>query len=154
MHFEQSCSGLTQVALNGLKEAGQPAMLLCVKCLTNNERDNFIKSKAKSKAESFVPTTNEINDVLKQIEVTTQKTELKRLGKFSNTRKKSRTLLLTLMTEHDARLVLEKAHEKRTVLIEKGVFISPAYSKEDTIKKFCVLKNEENYLRKMFPAIN
>ena len=42
----------------------------------------------KAKAEIFVPTTNEVNDVLDQIRVTTQITELKRLGKFSDTRKK------------------------------------------------------------------
>ena len=229
MHFEPSCTGLTQV--NGLKEAGQVAMLLCVKCLNNNERDNFIKcrtidkmnekietetqeinkklqtmeeritavvdtrvdnaikatcekidqsyaeavavqprnvgatSKAhskelpdldrnirksiriqgvpedpdNSKAQNFVPTTNELNDVLNRIGVTTQVMELKRLGKFSNTRKTPRTLLLTLPTEQDARLVLAKAHEK-TVLTEKGVFILPALSKEDAIKENLCLK--------------
>ena len=36
-------SGLKQVAVNVLKEASQLAMLLCVKCLNNNERDNFIQ---------------------------------------------------------------------------------------------------------------
>ena len=181
MHFEPSCTGLTQFAVNGLKEAGQLAMLLRVKCLNNNERDNFIKcrtidkmnekietetqeikklqtmeeritavvdtivdnaikttcekvdkssaqavavqprnvgaiSKAhskeppdldhnirksiraqgvpeepdKSKAEDFKPTTNEVNDVLNRIGVTTQITQLKRLGKLSNTRKNHR----------------------------------------------------------------
>ena len=179
-HFEPSCTGLTQVAVNGLKEEVQLAMLLGVKCLNNNEKDNFIKcrtidkmnekietetqeinkklqtmeeritavvdtivnnaikttckkvdksyaaavavqprkvvatSKAhskepldldhnmrkniriqgfpedpdKAKAKNFLPTTNEFNDVLNRIGVTTQITELKRLGKFSNTRKK------------------------------------------------------------------
>ena len=238
MHFEPSCTGLTQVAVNSLKEAGQLAMLLCVKCLSNKERDNFIKcrtidkinekiktetqeinkklqtmeeritavvdtrvdnaikttckkldksyaeavavqlrnigatSKAhsreppdldhnirksiriqgvledpdKSKAENFVPTTNEVNDVLKRIGVTTQITELKRLGKFSNTRKKPRTLLLTLPTEHDARLVLAKAHEKRT-----GVFILPALSKKDTIKENLCLKKRRELLKENVP---
>ena len=89
----------------------------------------------KSEAQTFVTTTNEVNDVLNRIGVTTQVTELKRLVKFSNTRKKPRTLLLTLPTEHDANLVLERYHEKRTVLTEKGVFILPALSKEDAIKE-------------------
>ena len=43
MQFEPSGTGVTQVEVNGLKEAGQQAMLLCVKCLNNKERDNFIK---------------------------------------------------------------------------------------------------------------
>ena len=43
----------------------------------------------KSKAENFVPTTNEVNDVLSRIGVTTQKTEPIRLGKLSNTWKKN-----------------------------------------------------------------
>ena len=223
-------SGLMKVDVNGLKEAGQLAMLLCVKCLKKNERDNFIKrqtidkmnekietetqeiikklqiiekriiavvdtrvdnaikttcgkvdksnaeavavqprnvgatSKAHSKelpdlnhnirksiqiqgvpedpdkAESFVPTTNEVNDVLNRIGVTTQITELKRLGKFNNNRKKPRTLLLTFPTEHDARLVLAKARVKKTVLTEKG----DARSKEDAIKEKLCLKNKEN----------
>ena len=229
VHFEPNCTGLTQSAINCLKKAGQLAMPLCVKCLNNNERDNFIKSRTidkinekietetqeinkklqimeesitavvdtrvdkalktlcekvdksyaeavavqpktvgaisilhskeppdldhiiiksiriqeipeypdKSKAENLVPTTNEVNDVLNRIGVTTQITELKRLGKFGNTRKKSRTLLLTLPAEHDDRLVLQKAHEKRTVLTEKCVFNLPALSKGDAIlKKF------------------
>ena len=59
----------------------------------------------KSKAENFVTNTNEVNDVLNRIGVTNQITELKRLGKFSNTRKKPRTQFLMLSTEHDARLV-------------------------------------------------
>ena len=96
------------------------------------------------KAESFVPTTNEVKDVLNRIGVATQITELKRLGKFSNTRKRPRTLLLTLPTEHDARLVLAKAHVKRTVLTEKGVFILPDLSRQDAIKeKLCLKKRRE-----------
>ena len=234
MHFEPSCTGITQV--NGLKEAGQVAMLLCVKCLNNNERDNFIKCRTidkmnekietetqeinrklqtmeeritavvdtrvdnaikatcekidksyaeaaavpprnvhskelpdldrnirksiriqevpedpdNSKAENFVPTTNEVNDVLNRIGVTTQITELKRLGQFSNTRKTPRTLLLTLPTEHDARLLLAKAHEK-TVLTEKGVCILPALSKEDAIKENLCLKKRRELLEENFP---
>ena len=63
----------------------------------------------KSKAENFVPATNEVNNVLNRKGVTTQITELKILGDVSNTRKKPRTLLLTLPTEPDARLFLAKA---------------------------------------------
>ena len=234
MHFESSCTGLTQVAVNGLKEAGQLAMLLFVKCLNNYEIDNFTEcrtidkmnekietemqeinkklqtkeekitavvdtrvdnalkttcekvdkshaedvavqprnvgatSEAHSKeppgldhnirksirtqgfpddnkyyAENSVSTTNEVNDVLNHIGVTTQITKLKQFGKFSNTRKKPRTLLLTLPTEQDARLVIAKAREKQTVLTEKVVLILPALSKEDTIKENLCIKRRK-----------
>ena len=43
MHFEPSCTGLTHVAVNGLKEAGQLTMPPCAKRLNNNERNNFMK---------------------------------------------------------------------------------------------------------------
>ena len=221
MHFEPSCTGLTQVAVNGLKEAGQLAMLLCINCLNNNERDNFIKCRTIDKMIEKIETeTQEINKklrtmeeritavvntrvdnairticekvdksyaeavavqprnigatskahsreppdldhnirksirlqgVLNRIGVTIQISELKRLGKFSNTRKKPRTLFLTLPTEHDARLVLAKAHEKRTALTEKCVFILPALSKEDAIKENLCLKKPREILEENVP---
>ena len=43
MHLEPSCTGLTNVALNGIKELGLSCMLLCNTCIENNERDNIIK---------------------------------------------------------------------------------------------------------------
>ena len=65
-----------------------------------------------SKAEIFVPNTNEVNDVLKRIGVKTQITEPKRIGNFSNTGKKPRTLLLTLPIEYDVRLITRKPTKK------------------------------------------
>ena len=67
MHFEPSCTGLTQVAVNGLKEAGQLAIFLCVKCLNNNERDNFIKIRTIDKMNEKIETeTQEINEELQK----------------------------------------------------------------------------------------
>ena len=69
MHFEPSCTGLTQIAVNVLKEAGQLAMLLCVKCLSNNERDNFIKCRTIDKMKEKIETeTQEINKKLQTME--------------------------------------------------------------------------------------
>ena len=94
----------------------------------------------KSKAANFVSTTNEVNGMLNRIGVTSQIMELKRLAKFSKTREKPHTLLLTIPTEYDARLILAKAHEKRAVLTEKSAFILPAFSKENAIKENLRLK--------------
>ena len=67
MHFEPGCTGLTQVAVNGLNEAGQLAMLLCVKCLSNNERDNNIKCRTIDKMnEKFETKTQAINKKLQK----------------------------------------------------------------------------------------
>ena len=61
MHFEPNWTGLKQVAVIGLKEADQLAMLLCVKCLNNNEGDNFIKCRTIDKMnEKFGTETQEI----------------------------------------------------------------------------------------------
>ena len=69
MHFEPSCTGLTQVAVNDLKEAGQMAMLLCVKCLNNNERDNFIKCRRIDKMNEKIDTeTQDIDKKLQTME--------------------------------------------------------------------------------------
>ena len=65
--------------------------------------------------------------------------------------KEPRILLLTRPTEHTARLVLAKTHEKRTVLTEKVVFILPALSKEDAIKENVCLKKQRELLEENVP---
>ena len=56
----------------------------------------------RSKGEKFVPTTEKVHEVLNKLGVKPQIEEIKRLGKFSKERIKSRTLLITLSTEHEA----------------------------------------------------
>ena len=90
---------------------------------------------SKSKGENLVPTNAEVNGILETMEVKTGIVELRRLGKFDAERKKLRTLLVTLPNEHEARLTLAKSHEHREMLKQKGVFILPALSKEDALKK-------------------
>ena len=43
MHLESTCTGLTNTAINGIKDLDLNAMLLCDTCVTNNEKANFIK---------------------------------------------------------------------------------------------------------------
>ena len=43
MYLDPTCIGLSQVAMSGIKEIGQLAMLLCNTCVENNERDSFIR---------------------------------------------------------------------------------------------------------------
>ena len=43
MNLEGTCTGLTNTAINGIKDLGLNALLLCDTCVTNNERENFIK---------------------------------------------------------------------------------------------------------------
>ena len=56
----------------------------------------------RSKGENFVPTTEKLHEVLNKLGVKPQIEEIKRLGKFSKERIKSRTFLKTLSTEHEA----------------------------------------------------
>ena len=66
----------------------------------------------KSKGKNLVPTTEKVHEVLNKLRVKLQIKEIKRLGKSSKERIKSRTSLITLSLEHEARLVLAKSFEK------------------------------------------
>ena len=244
MHLESTCTGLTNTAINGIKDLGLNAMLLCDTCVTNNERDNFIKCRTmmqmnekiekesegiqarlenmekrltalvdekvenatkttcekleksyadvlsvkpvkdvkaqpgagkevkqeihhninksfriqgiredpeKSKGENFVLTTEKVHEVLKKLGVKPQIEEIKRLGKFSKERIKSRTLLITLSTEHEARLVLAKSFEKRDELRDEEIYLLPASSKEDARKENLCLKRRRELLDEGVP---
>ena len=46
MHLTTECTALSPAAINGMKELGMNAMLLCYTCVENNERDNLIRGRA------------------------------------------------------------------------------------------------------------
>ena len=54
MHLEPTCTGLSNVAINGIKELGRNAMLLCNVCIENNERDNFIRNRTVNNLEEKI----------------------------------------------------------------------------------------------------
>ena len=105
----------------------------------------------KSKAEYLYPTTDVMNRILEGVGVTSPITKLRRLGIFDSDIKKPRTLLLTLATEHEARLVLAKAFERRHVLNNKTVFVLPALSIEDTRKESLCLGKRRQLLEQNVP---
>ena len=100
----------------------------------------------KSKGENFVPTTEKVHEVLNKLGVKPQIEEIKRLGKFSKEPFKSRTLLITLSTEHEARLVLAKSFEKGDELQNEEIYLLPALSKEDARKENLCLKRRREFL--------
>ena len=51
IHLTPVCTGLTQVAVNGIAELGKNAMLLCIKCEEKNERETFIRCRTSGKPE-------------------------------------------------------------------------------------------------------
>ena len=61
-------------------------------------------------------------------------------------RVRPRSLLITLSSEHEARLVLAKAKEKREALSEKGIYLSPTISKDDAIKENFKMKKRRDLL--------
>ena len=76
--------------------------------------------------ENFVPTTERVNYVLKTIGVQPQIVGMKRLGKFCKERAKPRTLLVTVSTEHEARMILAKNFENRDKLVNENVYLTYA----------------------------
>lgn len=48
LHLTTACTGLTPVAVNGIKDLGNHAMLLCNGCLEKNARERFIRSYTQS----------------------------------------------------------------------------------------------------------
>ena len=242
MHLDPTCTGLSTVAINGIKELGQLAMLLCNTCVENNERDNFIRNRCdlkieeklekldineklnkiennlaklvdrkvqeaitrtcqkveenyatiatknatkaaippgtetkasvienthntersfriqgisedpeKSRNENLIPTNEKVNEVLKCLGVNPQVFEMKRLGKFNKDRTKPRTLLVTLATSHEVRLVLAKSVERRNELKSQNVFISQALSKDEAIKESLCLEKRRELLEEGVP---
>ena len=51
LHLTRVCTGLTQVAVNGIAELGMNAMLLCNKCEEKNECETFIRCRTSDKLE-------------------------------------------------------------------------------------------------------
>ena len=105
----------------------------------------------KSKGENFVSTTEKVHEVLNKLGVKPQIEEIQRLGKFSKERSKSRTLKITLSTEHEARLVLAKSFEKRDELRDEEIYLLPALSKEDARKENLCLKRRRELLDEGVP---
>ena len=58
MHLEPFSTGLSRVALNGIKELGLSCILLCNTSIENHERDNIIKSGTVHKANEQVEVLN------------------------------------------------------------------------------------------------
>ena len=63
LDLELSCTGLSNVVLNGIEEVGLSTMLLCNICFEKYERDNIIRTRTKHKANKQVKTLKNENNV-------------------------------------------------------------------------------------------
>ena len=79
------------------------------------------------------PNHEKINETPAKLGVDTKVKELRRRGKFYKSRKNSRTVLITINTEHEARLVLAKIYGSRSEL--RGERFSDAFKKILRLKK-------------------
>ena len=70
---------------------------------------------------------------------------------MSKERIKSRTFVITLSKEHEARLVLAKSFEKRDELRDEEIYLLPALSKEDARKENICLKRRRELLNEGNP---
>ena len=60
-------------------------------------------------------------------------------------------LMLSLSSEHDARLVLAKAFKRRHDLKDKGIFVLPALSKEESATENLCVKKRRQLLEQNVP---
>ena len=74
------------------------------------------------------------------------------LGNFESDRKKPRSLMITLLMEHDASLVIAKAVKRRRDLNDKANFVLPVLSKEDSGKEILCLKEQRQRLEQNVPS--
>ena len=74
MRLEVVCTGLSTVALNGILELGNNALLICNTCLSNGKRDQVIRSTAShDKSENIKKIEEEISKLSKVVaEVSTK----------------------------------------------------------------------------------
>ena len=79
MHLEVVCTGLSTVALNGILELGNNALLICNTCLSNGKRDQVIRSTAShDKSENIKKIEEEISKLSKVVaEVSTKMENIK-----------------------------------------------------------------------------
>lgn len=71
-HLESVCLGMSNVAINGIKELGRRAMLLCNLCVEKNERDKFIRSRTfnvmEEKLENFAQSLKKVEELETKLE--------------------------------------------------------------------------------------
>ena len=67
MHLTPECTALSTAAISGNKELGVNVMLLCNKCVENNERDNFIRGRALASVSEKL-STFDVGDKLKNMD--------------------------------------------------------------------------------------
>ena len=98
MHLESTCTGLTNTAINGRKDLGLNAMLQCDTCVTNNERDNFIKCR----------TMMQMNEKIEKESEGIQ-------ARLENMEKKRLTALVDEKVENATKVTCEKLEKSVTV---------------------------------------
>ena len=74
MHLDTTCTGLTPVAVNAIRELGTRVMLLCNDCVANNKSDDFVQDatiqRPKDKfttdiiESKFIPVVNTLKPVI------------------------------------------------------------------------------------------
>ena len=75
----------------------------------------------KMKGENFVPTNDEVNDLLDSIVANEHVTEMQELRTCRYDRKKPRAVLVTLTIEKEAGITLAKSQEFRKSLVETNI---------------------------------
>ena len=97
-----------------------------------------------NKSENILLTNEKLKDVFNTLGVTSLIVNVKRLGKFDNSRSKPRTIIVEVSNECEKRAIFAKSIEKRTELKNKNVYILPALTREEAFKEnACLNKRRE-----------
>ena len=113
LHLTTSCTGLTPVVVNGIKDLGTLAMLLCSSCHENNVRDRFIRNFTQSKLTEKLEELD-INEKLQNMENRlTQIVEKKVDEALRNTCEKVEKTYSTVLTGNNKNAV-PKEQQNRT----------------------------------------
>ena len=97
----------------------------------------------KTKRENFVPTNDEVDDLLK---ANAHVKEIQRLGKLRNDRKKPRPVLVNLAIEHETRITLAKSREFRKNVVERNIYMLQVLTRDDARKENQMLKKRRELL--------
>ena len=90
--------------------------------------------------ENILLTNEKLKDVFNTLGVTSPIVNVKRLGKFDNSRSKPRTIMVEVSNEWEKRTIFAKSIEKRTELMNKNIYILPALTREEAFEENACLK--------------
>ena len=96
--------------------------------------------------ENILLTNEKQKDVFNTLGVTSPIVNVKRLGKFDNSRSQPRTIMVEVSNEWEKRTIFAKSIEKRTELMNNNFYILSALTREEALKENACLKKRREFI--------